>query len=83
MDYSYALAEQAHQDGTPIVRPLSMMFPDDSNALDHWDEFFYGNDILVGVLWQEGQQQLDMYLPEGNWKDAGREKNTRDQSMFQ
>ena len=70
MDYSYALAEQANQDGTPIVRPLSMMFPDDSNALDHWDEFFYGNDILVGVLWQEGQQQLDMYLPEGNWKDA-------------
>ena len=70
MDYSYKMAQQAHEDGTPIVRPLAMMHPDDEKCINHWDEFYYGDDLLVGVPWQEGKKQFDMYLPEGNWKDA-------------
>jgi len=69
-DYSYQMAQKAHDQGTPIVQPLSMIYPNDSKAANHWDEYQYGDDILVGIIWQNDQRSFDMYLPEGSWKDA-------------
>jgi len=69
-DYSYQMAQKAHDQGLPIVRPLSMIYPDDQNAGQHWNEYQYGDDILVGIIWQNDQRSFDMYLPAGNWRDA-------------
>src|SRR4029453_13941000 len=56
--------------GVSIVRPLFVEFPDDGQAWDRWDEFFYGQDVVVGAVWQKGQRQMPMYLPAGEWRDA-------------
>lgn len=69
-DYSYKMAKLAHQTGAPIVRPMAMAFPDDKKAAERWNEYMYGTDILVGIIWRNGQRTFDMYLPEGIWKDA-------------
>lgn len=68
--YSYQMAQKAHDQGMPIIRPLSMIYPNDSKAATRWDEYQYGDDILVGIIWQNDQRSFDMYLPEGSWKDA-------------
>ncbi|NOY36750.1 MAG: glycoside hydrolase family 31 protein [Chlorobi bacterium] len=74
-DYSYQQALHAHNEGTPIVRPLVMAFPDDPESCKRWDEYLYGPDILVGIIWKNKQYSFDMYLPEGKWTDlwTGRE----------
>lgn len=69
-DYSYQHAVEAHRNGTPIVKPLLMAYPDDEKARKIWDEYLYGDDILVGIIWKNDQRVFDMYLPEGTWKDA-------------
>lgn len=70
MDYSYRQAKNAHQEGTPIVRPMAMAFPDDEIAAAEWDQYLYGPDILVSVIWQNDVRQKTVYLPAGRWEDA-------------
>lgn len=70
MDYSYQQAKKAHNEGTPIVRPMAMAFPDDEQATEEWDQFLYGPDILVSIVWQNDVRQKSVYLPEGRWEDA-------------
>lgn len=69
-EYTYQQAQLAAKDGTPIVRPLCMQFPDDPETYKRWDQFMYGPDILVGAIWENRKRSFDMYLPEGQWVDA-------------
>ena len=69
-DYTVQYAQIAHDTGVSIVRPLFVEFPDDGQAWDRWDEFFYGEDVLVGAVWQKGERQMPMYLPAGEWRNA-------------
>ncbi len=69
-EYSHAMAVKASKEGMPIVRPLALIFPEDKNATERWDEYMYGDNILVGIIWQKNQKSFDMYLPEGQWTDA-------------
>ena len=42
---------------------------EDKKAVERWDEFMYGDNILVGIPWEDGQEKFEMYLPEGRWFD--------------
>jgi alpha-glucosidase (family GH31 glycosyl hydrolase) len=68
-NYSVAHALIARETGVPMIRPLFLAFPDDRRAWDTWEEFFYGDDILVGAIWRKGQRAMSVYLPEGDWLD--------------
>ena len=67
--YSAQHAQIAHETGVPMIRPLFVAFPDDRRAWETWEEFLYGNDILVGAVWRKGQRAMSVYLPEGDWLD--------------
>jgi len=70
IDYSYNQARIASEQGTPIVRPMAMAFPGDEQAAAEWDQYLYGPDILVGVIWQNDVREHTVYLPDGEWRDA-------------
>jgi alpha-glucosidase (family GH31 glycosyl hydrolase) len=67
--YSHKMAKKAVKTGMPIVRPLALIYPEDKKAVERWDEFMYGDNILVGIPWEDGQEKFEMYLPEGRWFD--------------
>jgi alpha-glucosidase (family GH31 glycosyl hydrolase) len=62
-------AARASETGLPIARPLVFDFPDDPNVRDRWDEYLYGDDLLVAPLWQNGARAREVYLPAGRWED--------------
>jgi len=66
-DYSYALAQKAHETGDPIVHPLVFDWPDDPKVADMWDEYLYGPSLLVAPIWKMGERSREVYLPKGNW----------------
>lgn len=68
-DYTYALAERAHQTGDPIVHPLVFDWPEDPKVKDLWDEYMYGPAFLVAPVWQRGKRDREVYLPRGKWID--------------
>lgn len=69
--YLKTLAEEANRLGTPIVRPLFLEYPEQTEAWNDWQTFLLGTDILVSVIWEAGRKEQDVYLPGGNtWIDA-------------
>ena len=68
--YVTSLMAAAHEDGTPIMRPLFYDFPDDPEAWEVDDEYLFGPDVLVAPILFESERERDVYLPEGMWRSA-------------
>lgn len=66
--YSVHTAEEAHRTGVPMMRVLPMVFPEDQETIRWEDEYFYGPDLLVAPVHQEGEKRK-IYFPRGKWID--------------
>ena len=50
----------------PLMKPLSMVFPNDTATYHIWDEYLFGNTLLVAPVFStDGMRSI--YLPEGDW----------------
>ncbi|MBQ1168227.1 MAG: DUF5110 domain-containing protein [Bacteroidales bacterium] len=61
--YTYSAALKGTVDGTPVMMPMPMAFPDDRNCDDMANAYMYGEGLLVTVF------SDTVYLPEGTWYD--------------
>ena len=67
--YTYRHAQEAGRSGRPIAKPLVFNYADDPRTGDLWEEYLYGDDILVAPIWHIGQTTQHVYLPAGRWVD--------------
>ncbi len=66
MPYLYQKAVEAHTLGTPMMRPMTLEFPDDP-ACDYLDrQYMYGDALLVAPIFRK-DGSVRYYLPEGRW----------------
>lgn len=66
MPYLARVAEEAHTDGTPMMRPMVLEFPDDRSVFDADCQYMLGDALLVApVFTAEGS--VEYYVPEGRW----------------
>lgn len=68
LPYVKRLMEQAHEKGTPVMRPLFYDFPEDGKCWEIEDEYMFGPEILVAPILYEKQRERKLYLPEGEWR---------------
>lgn len=69
--YTRKLMEEAHEKGTPVMRTLFYMYPQDCACWDVEDEYMYGPDVLVAPVLHAGQTKRSVYLPEGDdWVES-------------
>jgi len=66
MPYIYKQAAQSVNQGIPLMRPMYMEFPDDSNCSGLDRQYMLGSQILVAPIMEESGV-VDYYLPEGEW----------------
>lgn len=66
MPYLYDLARQAHETGTPLMRPMVMEFPEDRGGYDVDTQYMLGDALLVAPV-MDASGQVEVYLPEGVW----------------
>ncbi|MCL5039579.1 MAG: glycoside hydrolase family 31 protein [Firmicutes bacterium] len=67
LPYWYSLFHEAHQTGLPVMRPLLLEYPGDSETYGLDDEFLVGKDLLVAPVYRPAVTQRQVYLPEGIW----------------
>lgn len=67
--YIKRLMEEAHEKGTPVMRPLFYDYPQDTRAWEIEDEYMLGPDLLVAPILYENQRQRQVYLPQGTWRN--------------
>ncbi len=71
----YNAAIQAARTGIPMERPLVFMFPGDPGVEPDCIHYMFGEDILVLSAVEEGETQVECYLPEGQrWYDPEAEQ---------
>jgi alpha-glucosidase len=69
LPYLYTAAWQASRTGTPMVRPLSYVYPEDTSTYSMDDQFMVGDALLVAPVMDQGAVRRDVYLPPGDWLD--------------
>jgi alpha-glucosidase len=67
LPYFYALFEECHRTGAPIMRPLLFEYPEDETTYATDDEFLLGNAFLIAPISRPGIEHRYVYLPEGSW----------------
>lgn len=65
--YLYRYARIAHEEGLPIVRPLFLSYPDETQTYDLEDQYLLGDDILVAPVLVPGQTERSVYVPAERW----------------
>lgn len=68
--YVRSLMQEAHEKGTPPMRPLFYAYPKDARAWEIDDEYLFGPDLLIAPILTLGQRSRSVYLPAGRWTDA-------------
>lgn len=68
MPYLYSKAVEAHEDGTPMMRPMVFEFPADPVAAFLETQYMLGDALLVAPVLRE-DKKVQYYLPEGTWTD--------------
>jgi alpha-glucosidase len=61
------LVKENAEKGLPVMRPLFLHNEADPRCLTEQFEYLLGPDVLVAPVWQAGQSEREVYLPEGSW----------------
>lgn len=67
--YLYTEAEDSASTGVPMMRAMSLAFPEDSTAAGYDQQYLFGSQLLVAPITTQGETVKDVYLPEGEWYD--------------
>ncbi len=63
--------QEAHEKGTPVMRPMFYDFPDDPICWEVEMQYLFGPDILVVPITDAGCRTIEVYLPAGaSWTNA-------------
>lgn len=62
-DYIRNAMKDAHEKGTPVIKPLFYCYPEDQKTWEIENQYMFGNDILVAPVMFEGLKELAVYMP--------------------
>lgn len=64
-DYIRNLMKDAHERGTPVMRPCFYDFPEDKQCWEVEDQYMFGAKYLCAPVLYPGQRKRSVYLPAG------------------
>lgn len=67
VDYTCKYMDEASRTGAPVMRPMFWDYHDDDICYTLEDQYMYGGDILFAPIYEQGQTQREVYLPNGKW----------------
>ncbi|KGX90824.1 glycosyl hydrolase family 31 [Pontibacillus marinus BH030004 = DSM 16465] len=67
LPYIYNEAEKATIAGNPLMKTLFMEYPSDTKVYDIFDQYLFGEDLMVAPIIEEGREERDVYFPKGEW----------------
>lgn len=69
--YVAKLMQEAHEKGTPVMRPMFYDFSDDPVCWEVETQYLFGPDVLVVPITDLGCRSVNVYLPKGaSWTNA-------------
>lgn len=67
-DYIRSLYQEAHENGSPLLRAMFYEFPEDEKCWELQDQYMFGAKYLAAPVLRLNQFRRAVYLPAGSWK---------------
>jgi alpha-glucosidase (family GH31 glycosyl hydrolase) len=67
--YIRSLVYGSTRTGMPAMRMMPLAFPDDTTVADMFDEYMFGDALLIAPVLKAGATSRSVYLPRGEWID--------------
>lgn len=67
--YIYDQSRGASETGLPLMRALFIDYPNDDRTYSIYDQYLFGNNLLVAPIIEEGATERMVYFPDGLWID--------------
>ncbi|HSK13217.1 MAG TPA: glycoside hydrolase family 31 protein, partial [Phnomibacter sp.] len=67
LPYHYTMAWEHTHFGKPLIRPMLLHHPADTNLLAATDQYMWGGALLVAPVLHPGVDTRKLYLPQGVW----------------
>ncbi|HEY9721667.1 MAG TPA: TIM-barrel domain-containing protein [Oscillatoriaceae cyanobacterium] len=69
LPYLYTVFREAAETGLPMQRPLVLTHEEDAETANLYDQFFFGDALLVAPILKPGATHRMVYFPAGRWLD--------------
>ncbi len=69
LPYLLSQALLSVKSGLPLMRVMSLVHLKDQKCRQFPTQYYFGEDLLVAPVVNEGQTELNIYLPQGEWRD--------------
>ena len=69
-DYIRGLYQEAHENGSPLIRTMFYEFPEDPVCWELQDQYMFGSDYLVAPVLHLNEREREVYLPKGQWENV-------------
>ncbi|MBN1306548.1 MAG: glycoside hydrolase family 31 protein, partial [Chitinispirillaceae bacterium] len=80
--YIYTYAYTAHATGIPMARPMFLEEQHNETAWQKEMQYYWGSELLVAPNCSDGNNNVSVWLPKGNWYDFWNDKPyTGDQTV--
>jgi alpha-D-xyloside xylohydrolase len=67
--YLKRIYQEAHENGSPLMRPMFYEFPEDPACWDLADQYMFGPDYLAAPILRPDTFERAVYLPAGQWEE--------------
>ena len=67
-DYIKSLYDEAHENGSPLIRTMFYEFPKDAKCWELQDQYMFGPKYLCAPVFALNCFEREVYLPAGSWK---------------
>ena len=67
-DYIKSLYDEASSNGSPLIRTMFYVFPEDEKCWELDDQYMFGDRYLVAPVFERDCFEREVYLPVGKWK---------------
>ena len=69
-DYIRAVYQEAHENGSPLIRTMFYEFPEDPVCWEAEDQYMFGSRYLVAPVMTLHATEREVYLPAGQWRNV-------------
>lgn len=69
LPYIYCQSKTSSKSGIPLMRAMFIECPEDPVCSDMWDQYMFGDNMLIAPIVEEDMSSRKVYLPKGIWKD--------------
>lgn len=74
LPYIYDQALKSVRERKPLIRAMVYAFPDELACHGMFDQYMFGDDLLVAPVIEEGATERYVYFPKGKWRNLWKEE---------